>query len=101
MTEEQLRVKLEETKNDPNIPEDEKKLYMSIYGADLERQRYDKILAERKLDIESLRTKILGELLELKPTLEGEKLERCKKAIDDLNNSPTIRDIIPSNPSLV
>lgn len=94
MTEGQLRSKLEETKNDPNIPEDEKKLYMSIYGADLERQRYDKIIAERKLDIESLRTKILGELLELKPTLEDEKLKKCMAIIWDLVNSTTTQDIV-------
>lgn len=99
MTEEQLIAKLEETKNDTSISEEEKNKYLSIYAAGLERIRYDKIIEKKKDQIQKLRLKIISELLELYPNSDDEKRPIVYNALEDLNSDNMINRTI-SKPSL-
>lgn len=85
MTDEQLIAKLEETKNDTSISEEEKNKYLSIYAAELERQRYDKIIEIKKDQIQKLRLKIISELLELYPKVDEEKKSIVYNALERLD----------------
>ena len=97
MTEEQLIAKLNDIKNDTSVSEEEKNKYMSIYAAELERQRYDKIIEIKKDQIQKLRLKIINELLELYPNLDDEKRPIVYNALDRLNQDNINYEVFASN----
>ena len=55
MSEEQLKIELAEIEKDDNLTSTEKRIYLSIYGAELERVRSDKYISTQKSKIQNLR----------------------------------------------
>jgi len=75
MTEVQLSKEIGEIQNDKSLTNEEKKLYLSIYGAELEKVKYDNMIKMKKQELEELRLKAIDRLVSIIPNLSTEQFE--------------------------
>lgn len=73
MREEEIVKELAEIEKDENLTSTEKKTYLSIYGAELERQRYNKYISMEKSKIQNLRMKVIDDIINIYSNLDEEK----------------------------
>ena len=73
MREEEIIKELAEIEKDKNLTSTEKKTYLSIYGAELERQRYNKYISMEKSKIQNLRMKVIDDIINIYSNLDEEK----------------------------
>lgn len=73
MREEEIVKELAEMEKDENLTSTEKKTYLSIYGAELERQRYNKYISMEKSKIQNLRMKVIDDIINIYSNLDEEK----------------------------
>lgn len=73
MREEEIVKELAEMEKDENLTSTEKKTYLSIYGAELERQKYNKYISMEKSKIQNLRMKVIDDIINIYSNLDEEK----------------------------
>ena len=73
MREEEIVKELAEIEKDENLTSTEKKTYLSIYGAELERQKYNKYISMEKSKIQNLRMKVIDDIINIYSNLDEEK----------------------------
>lgn len=73
MREEEIVKELAEIEKDENLTSTEKKTYFSIYGAELERQKYNKYISMEKSKIQNLRMKVIDDIINIYSNLDEEK----------------------------
>ena len=84
MSEGQLAIELAEIEKDKNLTATEKKTYLSIYGAELERQRSDKHISIQKSKIQDLRMKVIDDIINIYTNLDEEKRNLADGILFDL-----------------
>lgn len=84
MNKDQLVVELAEIEKDENLTSAEKKIYLSIYGAELERQNYDERINNQKTNIQNLRIKVIDDIINIYPNLDEEKKRLADGMLFDL-----------------
>ena len=92
MSEEQLAIELAEIEKDENLTSTEKKTYLSIYGAELERQRSDKHISIQKSKIQNLRMKVIDDILNIYSNLDEEKKNLADVMLFELGLAGTTVD---------
>ena len=73
MREEEIVKELAEMEKDENLTSTEKKTYLSIYGAELERQKYNKYISMEKSKIQNLRMIVIDYIINIYSNLDEEK----------------------------
>lgn len=84
MSEEQLVIELAGIEKDKNLTSNEKKTYLSIYGAELERQRSNKHIGIQKSKIQNLRMKVIDDIINIYSNLDEEKKSIADGMLFDL-----------------
>lgn len=73
MDEQQIIIELAEIEKDEYLTASKKRTYLSIYGAELERQRLNRFIAAQKVKIQNLRAKIIDDIINIYPNLDEKK----------------------------
>lgn len=85
MNEKQLVIELAEIEKDKNLTSAERKKYLSIYGAELEKQRSNKYINIQKEKIQKLRVKVIDDIMNIYSNLDEEKKEIAYIMLLDLS----------------
>lgn len=87
---EQLNKEINDINNDTTITEEEKNTYLSIYTAELERQKYDSYISKQKQLLEGLRKKIIDDIMNIYTSLDEEKKEIAENMLQILGHEASV-----------
>lgn len=71
----QIYKELNDINNDKTITLEERKIYLAIFGAELERQKYNEYITNQKQKLQNLRIKVIDEIMNIYPTLDEHQKE--------------------------
>lgn len=97
MREEEIVKELAEIEKDENLTSTEKKTYLSIYGAELERQKYNKYISMEKSKIQNLRMKVIDDIINIYSNLDEEKKSIANGMLFDLGVAGSTIDKFRTN----
>lgn len=97
MREEEIVKELAEIEKDENLTSTEKKTYFSIYGAELERQKYNKYISMEKSKIQNLRMKVIDDIINIYSNLDEEKKNLADGMLFDLGAAGSTIDKFRTN----
>lgn len=84
MNTEQIYKELNVISNDNNITTAEKKMYLAIFNAELERQKYNEYINKQKQDIQKLRIKIIDDIMNIYANLDEQRKEVADSLLSEL-----------------